>query len=206
MGEEITDEEAKKIIAAFKSLKLKPKADTAEDFKYWLQGMAGTDAPTTTKVVKSELEDTGPVSAMETKHYSGFPRISTFTGSPKGETTYELWRYEIQCLVSEKVYRDDQILQAIRRSVKGEAANVLMRLGSSASIHTILQKMNSIYDTIDSGQRILGQFYSAEQEDSENVSQWGCRLEHLISKAVIRGEVNKSHVDEMLRHAFWEGL
>lgn len=151
--------------------------------------------------------DTETTESMETtKQYSGFPRISTFSGSAKGETNYEFWRYEIQCLVSEKVYREDQILQAIRRSVKGEAANVLMRLGTSASIDEIIHKMNSIYDTIDSGQRILGQFYSAEQEENETVSQWGCRLEQLINKAVLRGEVEKSNVDEMLRHAFWEGI
>lgn len=118
MGEEITDDEAKNIIAAIKSLKLKPKADTTEDFKNWLQGMAEADPPIAAKGIKSE--DTGHTSAMETKHYSGFSRISTFTGSSKGETSYELWRYELQCLVSENVYRDDQILQAIRRSVKGE--------------------------------------------------------------------------------------
>lgn len=148
--------------------------------------------------------DTETTESMETtKQYSGFPRISTFSGSAKGETNYEFWRYEIQCLVSEKVYREDQILQAIRRSVKGEAANVLMRLGTSASIDEIIHKMNSIYDTIDSGQRILGQFYSAEQEENETASQWGCRLEQLINKAVLRGEVEKSNVDEMLRHAFW---
>lgn len=201
MGDEITDNEAKHIIAAIRSLKLKPKADTPEEFKNWLQGMAEADLPIATRDFKSENVST----TMQTK-YTGFPRISPFTGSSKRETSYELWRYEIQCLVSEKVYSDDQILQAIRRSVKGEAANVLMRLGSSASIDTILQNMNFIYDTIDSGQMNVEQFYSAEQEDNENVSQWGCRLEYLINKAVIRGEVDKSQMEEMLRHAFWKGL
>ena len=32
------------------------------------------------------------------------------------------------CPVREKVYRHDQILQALRRSAKGEATNIMMRL------------------------------------------------------------------------------
>ena len=69
-----------------------------------------------------------------------------------------------------------------------------------------IQKMNSIYYNIDSGQRILGKFYSAEQEASESVTKWHCRLEQLLNRAVNRGEVMQHQIEDMLRHAFWEGL
>lgn len=197
MGDKISEEEGKKIIEAFEALKLKPKCDTPEDLKKWLEEKSQLGA-----AVKIKTEQTDET----TKQYVNFPRISTFSGSPRGETSYELWRYEIQCLLNEKVYRHDQILQAIRRSVKGEAANILMRLGPGATIDNIIQKMNSIYDTIDSCQRILGQFYSAQQEENENVSDWGCRLEQIINKAVMHGEVRHSQVENMLRQAFWDGL
>lgn len=197
MGDKISEEEGKKIIEAFEALKLKPKCDTPDDLKKWLEEKSQLGA--TAKIKTEQTDET-------TKQYMNFPRISTFSGSPRGETSYELWRYEIQCLLNEKVYRHDQILQAIRRSVKGEAANILMRLGPGATIDSIIQKMNSIYDTIDSCQRILGQFYSAQQEENESVSDWGCRLEQIINKAVMHGEVRHSQVDNMLRHAFWGGL
>ena len=192
---DITTEEAENVIKALKALKLKPKADTPQDFQKWLKIAASAQ--------QIQVKAEGGATANQ---HPGFPRLSTFNGSPKGETTYELWRFEIQCLVREKVYRHDQILQAMRRSAKGEAANIMMRLGTSASIDDIIQKMNSIYDTIDSGQRILGQFYSEEQEASESVSDWGCRLEQLLNRAVNRGEVMQHQVEDMLRHAFWEGL
>lgn len=164
MGDKISEEEGKKIIEAFEALKLKPKCDTPEDLKKWLEEKSQLGATAKIKTEKTEQTD------ETTKQYMNFPRISTFSGSARGETSYELWRYEIQCLLNEKVYRHDQILQTIRRSVKGEAANILMRLGPGATIDSIIQKMNSIYDTIDRCQRILGQFYSAQQEENESVS------------------------------------
>lgn len=81
-----------------------------------------------------------------------------------------------------------------------------MRLGPGATIDNIIQKMNSIYETIDSCQRKLGQFYSAQQEENETVSDWGCRFEQIINKAVMHCEVRHFQVDNMLRHAFWDGL
>ena len=71
--EDITADEAENIIKAFKSLKLKPKADTPEDFQHWL-------TTATMPVIQKEPDAIPSTSAKE---YPGFPRISTFTGSPK---------------------------------------------------------------------------------------------------------------------------
>ena len=174
---------------------MKQKADTPQDFQKWLKMAASAE--------QIQLKAEGGATANQ---HPGFHRLSIFNGSHKGETTYELWRFEIQCLVMEKVYRHDQILQAMRRSAKGEAANIMMRLGTSSSIDDIIQKMNSIYDTIDSSLRILGRFYSAEPEASESVSDLGCRLEQLLNRAVNRAEVMEHQVEDMLRYAFWEGI
>ena len=56
---------------------------------------------------------------------SAAPHIYFFGEDGKGEVTYQTWKYEIECLKQEKKYPEDQILLAIRRAAKGEAANIL---------------------------------------------------------------------------------
>lgn len=78
MGDKISEEEGKKIIEAFEALKLIPKCDTPEDLKKWLEKKSQLGA-----AVKIKTEQTDET----TKQYVNFPRISTFSGSPRGETS-----------------------------------------------------------------------------------------------------------------------
>lgn len=57
--------------------------------------------------------------------------------------SFYTWKYEVRCLLQERIYREEQILQGIRRSRKGEAANVLRRLGAGVSVEDILKKFES---------------------------------------------------------------
>ena len=53
------------------------------------------------------------------------PKLPQFSGNDaKGEASYEA-----VCLQKEKIYPDAHILQAIRRSLKGQARDILMRVG-----------------------------------------------------------------------------
>ena len=45
------------------------------------------------------------------------PRISTFSGDKKCDVSYDLWKYEIICLMKESK-NEVSILQAVRRSVQ----------------------------------------------------------------------------------------
>ena len=67
------------------------------------------------------------------------PKITWFSGTePKaGDTTYELWRHEVQCLLKQN-YDKDAILNAVRRSLRGEAGHVAMRLDLDATVHDII--------------------------------------------------------------------
>ena len=67
---------------------------------------------------------------------------------------------------------EETVLQTIRRSVRGEAANVIMRLGVSASIDEVLHKMDSIYGNVLEKEDVLAEFYSARQKDDESCSAW----------------------------------
>lgn len=68
----------------------------------------------------------------------------------KGDVTYSTWKYEIQCLVKEKIHPEETLSLAIRRSFRGEAADILRRLGTNASIGEVLNKFHSTYGQIDS--------------------------------------------------------
>ena len=119
--------------------------------------------------------------------------------------SYDLWRYEVQCLMKDDV-RATTILQSIRRLLRGNAAQVLMRLGTEASIENILDRFDSVYGTVDDNENLLSQFYSATQGGNEDVSEWSCRLEDLLNKVIQNGEITPTNEDQMLRNMFWNGL
>lgn len=100
----------------------------------------------------------------------------------------------------------EAITQAVRRLVKGEAGVVLMHLGEHASIFDILQKFDCKFGSIDEKETIMSEFYNAKQKEEEDVSTWSCRLEKILSQALINGKVKKTESDEMLHDMVYKGL
>ena len=144
--------------------------------------------------------------SLESKPTTFIPKLSTFSGDPsRSDVPYEVWKFEVECLMREG-YSECVILQSIRRSLRTQASKIAMRLGPDASLTEILDKMESIHGTVDRGESLLTQFYSATQQINEDTTSWGCRLEDLLSKAVDKGKVAHKDVDEMLRNKFWTGL
>lgn len=199
---ELTEEEGKKLVEAFNKLKLKPKFDTKEDLETWLTSYA-------TSSIKSDPGGTPPKKPEPTEKVivPNQPRISLFYGdNVKGEVSYPQWVYEIKCLMLEKTHKHEVILQAVRRSVRGEAANLVRRLGLGVTIVQILDKFDSVYGEVDTKEHLLAKFYSATQGETEDVTKWSCRLEDILSNAVDRKIVEPDKVNEMLRNMFWQGL
>ena len=205
---DLSYEEAVKLVEAFNKLKVKPKADTPEDLELWLKEYGkGDTAKADPKVdVKKEPspDDKTKTTISSTVHQ---PRISIFFGDTgKGEVSYAQWVYEVKCLMLEKVHKQEVIKQAIRNSLRGEAANLLRRLGYGATIPDILDKFESVYGETDSKEHLLSKFYSSKQEEHETVTKWSCRLEDILATAVERKLVQADQVDEMLRNMFYQGL
>ena len=67
------------------------------------------------------------------------PKISIFSGDTK-DTSFDLWKYEVSCLLSEKTYSRDALKQALCECLKGEAAKIVMRMGPSATLEELLEK------------------------------------------------------------------
>ena len=202
---EFSTEELEAIGAALKDMNVKPKADSATDLKQWMvdyvtqmQGGGGNGG------VKQE-PGTGPAttSKLMTHH---IPKVSCFSGDgSKQDTSYDLWRYEVDCLIKEK-YSEEAIAQAIRRSLRGDAGKVAMRLGPEAKVDDILDKMESVFGSLERGEKVLEEFYSSTQRKDEDSMAWSCRLEEIFRKAVIKGVMNRYEANDKLKSRYWNGL
>ena len=80
-----------------------------------------------------------------------------------------------------------------------------MRLGHDATITDILDKFESVYESVHGKATVLSEFYSAKQGD-DDVANWGCRLEDLLNQAIREGLVQASAANNMLCSMFYEGL
>lgn len=158
----LTPDEVKNIVSALESLKMKPKADSPEDFITWMKSAAKLSEKTSADVAGRPVEISSAASPSPQ-----FIRISFFSGDSKSDA-YDVWRYEVECLLNES-YKPETISHAIRRSPKGEASRVVMHLGAGASTRSILDKLDSIYGTVAEREDILAEFYSARQEKMKNV-------------------------------------
>ena len=188
---DLSQAELEKLGEAFKTLGVKPKTDSAEDFKSWM---------------KEYVKQTGDVTPSVHVH-AQLPRIVVFSGEPKGDqVSFDVWKYDVKCLINEGNYKGPEIYQAARKSLRGEASRIAMRLGSSANVLELIAKLDGIYGIVEAGENLLAQFYSAFQKPSEDVAAWGCRLEDILEKAVEQGQVKRTAVDEMLHNKFWMGL
>ena len=118
-----------------------------------------------------------------------FPKFSIFSGEdprPKTESTFEEWKYEVNCLRRDKICSDTVIGQAIRKSLKGQAKKVLLPVGSEATVTDILERLEGVFGNVATPMSILQEFYSVSQKIDEKVAAWGLRLEK-IQKAIEKG-------------------
>ena len=118
-----TPEQYKSLIDTLTNLNIVPKADTKEDFESWMKaymeehGLVGTlkvDSGPPVHPVKSETTE-----HHEKLAYIHPPRLSVFSGtSGKGETSFDLWFYEVKCLLQEKTHTRELIAQIGRASCR----------------------------------------------------------------------------------------
>lgn len=151
-------------------------------------------------------EDRKPESHQQHWKHSNIPRLSIFYGEEgKGEVSFATWKYEVKCLIEEATYQDEQILLSIRRSCKGEAANILRRLGTRVSPRDILRKFDGAYQDHDSDEAVLKQLYAVEQREGETVAAYCFRLEDICAEAVER-RVIEGNLEQKMKGILYEGL
>jgi hypothetical protein len=134
------------------------------------------------------------------------PKLPMFSGEKSKDTSFGRWKYEVKCLFRNRSMSEEIIISAVHQSLKGTAADVITRMGEDVTAEDILNKFESIYGTVMTGEAILERFYSAKQGTDENCAQWSCRLEELAYQALEKETVTQDEVAAMLRSRFWSGL
>ena len=138
------------------------------------------------------------------------PRIATFSGDPtaKGDATYQQWRFEVRGLIRDGIYSEPSIMQSIRRSLRGVAADVLQHLNENATVTQILAKLEMIFGNVMPTEAIYEKFYTARQLPGEDVSHWACRIEDLLAQLRAKDLhiANPSMAESMVRTKFYSGL
>ena len=134
------------------------------------------------------------------------PRISCFMGNNKGDTTYRQWRFEVVSLQNDGIHSEIQILEAVRRSLRGDAASVMINLGHNAGLREIVSKMDLIYGEVMSAGQMTGQFWLLNQYPGEKMANWARRADDAMAQLVLMGAVSKEGAKQMLREKFFKGL
>ena len=169
------------------------------DVKDTSSAAAVKDATATT--VKMEP---GAITKGSTLHH--YPRISIFYGdnSTKGEVSWPTFKYEVEALIKEKIFTEEQILLGIRRAVKGTASDVLRRLGTGVTVEAVIKKLQSTFGSIETQEIALRKFYACQQEHNESVSTYASRIEEIFERATMLGGLKKD--DSILKKVFYQGL
>lgn len=216
----IPEEQVAHLLEALAGMDIKPNLESKDSATKWLADLLAGGAKPKAEVVKQEVDvlpagqevqghrDVAPPSNQSGTSYY-VPKISMFSGCqkiPNGEVPFDQWIYEVEMLQRDGIYKEYTIFQAVRRSIRGEASRTAMRLGSSATLQQVLDKLSSNFGNIDASEDLLAKFYSAKQADTEDVTLWASRLEDILDKARTRCAFASTQVAEMLRTKFWRGL
>ena len=203
MATSYTEEERNQLVSVFETLDVKPKMDNPDDLRKWMTDFVKGQGRMEDQSDHGKPQGTGTVST----HVVHDPKVSTFSGGTNTkDVSYETWKYEINTLLEEGVHKTEQVTSAAKKSLRGDAAKVVRRLGVHANIEVILKKLDGIYGTLEDTEDLLGKFYSTQQYPDESVASWGCRLEDLLDRASHDQPLATQSMNDMLRTKFWNGL
>ena len=131
------------------------------------------------------------------------PKLPKFSGADgKNEPSFRVWRFEIDNL--SELYSEREVNRVIHQSVTGDAAETLMRLGRTATVTQILNKFDHVFGSVVSDEKLLANFYTAQQKPAESIAEWSCRLEDILCHPNLAGQI--SDRDKMLKSRFFYGL
>ena len=135
------------------------------------------------------------------------PQLPPFSGeNQKGDVFFEVWKYELHCLIRDAFYPEALILQPVRKSLRGKARDILLTLPRTAKPPVILSKFEGMYGIVSSKEVLLQQFYLETQQPDESVADYSIRIETLLRRATDKRQTEESSRYEMLCSKLWNGL
>ena len=135
------------------------------------------------------------------------PQLPVFSGeNQKADVSFEVWKFELNCLINESVYPNSHILQAVRKSLRGRARDILLTISQTTSPTDILNKLEGIYGNVSSKEVLMQQFYMESQREDETVADYSIRIENLLRRATQGTEIDDNLQNERLCSKLWNGL
>ena len=133
-------------------------------------------------------------------------RVSTFSGSSK-DCSYEQFRHDVNCLIRQGC-PEGMVLTAIKRSIKGQAQELLLHMGESTSVSDILRRFEMMFGDVNPLHVLLAQFYAAEQGANESITEWCARSEDIVSKITRKDAsiISPDNYDIVINTQFWTKL
>ena len=135
------------------------------------------------------------------------PTIPLFNGEEtKAQVNYDQWSFEVRCLQNSKLYTESTLLQGIRRSLRGTAADAFKHMGENVTVNAVLKRFEVRFGNVLSNDQLWEEFYTAHQKPGESITAWGTRIENLLDQLTLKGELDSSIVPSTLRNKFFYGL
>lgn len=213
----VTEDEYRELVEY--KLPFRPAAELASTPKPKLVGRMGrgrarSRASISLDLGKQEPEASVSMSRTGLVNHSQFdsnlvriPKVPIFSGQEqKGDVSFNVWRYEVRCLMKDISLPETVLLQAVRQSLKGTAREMLIPLGENATARDILRKLDGLYGNVESDEATLQKFYTEAQQDGESVTAYACRLETLLHASIDSGYIDGIAKETMLRSKFWTSL
>ena len=88
---------------------------------------------------------------------------------------------DVNCLIRQG-WPEGMVLTTIKRTIKGQAQELVLHMGESASLSDILQCFEMMFGDVNPPHVLLAQFYAAEQGANESITEWYARLKDIVSK------------------------
>ena len=111
---------------------------------------------------------------------SGLPLFSGSDPTPRDESTYEQWKFQVKGMRSS--CPESTVRSALITSVQGEASEPLSFLGFHAPLEILLEAMEDRFGKKVTGDWLQQDFYQLPQEKGEKVQHFAGRLEKAFKK------------------------
>ena len=101
---------------------------------------------------------------------SGLPLFSGSDPTPRDESTYEQWKFQVKGMKSS--CPESTVRSALITSVRGEASKLISFLGFHAPLEILLGAMEDRFGKKVTGDQLQQDFYQLQQEKGEKVQHF----------------------------------
>ena len=173
-----------------------------------VKSLADLQALMTPKKVKKERFSFGTEEDDEDSSGTVVPKLTWFSGTTpiqKGHVSYTAWKHEVKGLTT--IYPIKAVIQAIKRSLKSPAAEVMWCLGPNPSYEQIMEALETRYDDVAEGEVLLAELFSVTQGEKESLTEFASKLESILYRLSQLDGARYDGTDfEFLNGNFFRGL